>query len=82
MYLHVGEDFTIKTADIIAIIDKKSLNTSPLMNEFLDYHKQRVINVANKKFKSIVITLDNVYFSPFSSGTLRKRSTVLSQQEC
>jgi extracellular matrix regulatory protein B len=81
MYLHVGEEITIKTKDIIAIIDQESAKASPLMDEFVNHRKGIVFNVAKGKFKSVVITLDKVYFSPFSSGTLKKRSQVLSQQE-
>lgn len=81
MYLHVGEEITIKTNEIVAIINQESAKTSPLMEEFVNHRKELVFNVAKGKYKSVVITLDKVYFSPFSSGTLKKRSQVLSQLE-
>lgn len=81
MYVHVGEDILVRTKDIIAIIDKESVNSSQSVKEFLDRHDQHVFNLAKGSFKSIVITTDKVYFSPLASGTLKKRSSKLSVQE-
>mgnify|MGYP003576480420 FL=1 len=36
MYLHIGEDILVKTDDVIAILDKKLLQASPIMSEFLE----------------------------------------------
>jgi extracellular matrix regulatory protein B len=81
MFLHVGEDITIRTKDIIAIIDKESIKSSPFMDQFIHHRYEQVMNLAKGKYKSVVITLDKVYFSPFSSGTLKKRSQGLFNQE-
>lgn len=74
MYLHVGEEITIHTKEIIAIIDKHSIRSSPLMDKFIHHHQAQIMNLTKGNYKSIVITKDKVYFSPFSSGTLKKRS--------
>lgn len=81
MYLHVGEDILVKTRDIIAIIDKDSMKSSDYMEEFMSHQQDRVSNLSKGAFKSVVITFDKVYYSPFSSGTLKKRSQMLSLQE-
>jgi len=81
MYLHVGEDVSIRTKDIIAIIDKESMNSSPFMDIFIQNQQEQVFNLAKGPYKSVVITLDKIYFSPFSSGTLKKRSQGLFNQE-
>jgi hypothetical protein len=81
MYLHVGEDVSIRTKDIIAIIDKESMNSSPFMDIFIQNQQEQVFNLAKGPYKSVVITLDKIYFSPFSSGTLKKRSQGLYNQE-
>jgi extracellular matrix regulatory protein B len=81
MYLHVGEDILVKTRDIVAIIDKDSMKSSAYMEEFMNHQKERVSNLSKGPFKSVVITFDKIYYSPFSAGTLKKRSQMLSLQE-
>ncbi|WP_462410032.1 extracellular matrix regulator RemB [Neobacillus sp. Marseille-QA0830] len=75
MYLHIGEDLNIRAKDIIAILDKESANNSELVEEFLNHHQKKVINLSKNPYKSIVITFDKVYLSPIASGTLKKRSS-------
>jgi hypothetical protein len=75
MYIHIGEDLNIRAKDIISILDKESANQSDLVEEFLNFHKERVINLSKNPFKSVIITYDKVYLSPIASGTLKKRST-------
>jgi extracellular matrix regulatory protein B len=74
MYIHIGEDINIRARDIISILDKESANNSPLVEEFISHLKDKVINLSKNPFKSVIITFDNVYLSPISSGTLKKRS--------
>ncbi|PLR80650.1 MULTISPECIES: extracellular matrix regulator RemB [Bacillus] len=80
MYLHVGEDILVRTKDIIAILDKESIN-SPDMGEFLQQKGENVMNLSKGPFKSIVITDERIYYSPLASGTLKKRSQKLSVHE-
>ena len=35
MYLHIGEDILVHTDEIVAILDKKLLDSSPIVEEFL-----------------------------------------------
>ena len=81
MYLHVGEDILVSTKEIVAIIDKTSMKSSTNMEEFMNHHKMRILNLSKGPFKSVVITFDKIYYSPFSSGTLKKRSQELSIKE-
>jgi hypothetical protein len=81
MYIHIGEDINIRARDIISILDKGSVNNSPLVEEFLKARKEKVINLSKNPFKSIIVTYDNVYLSPISSGTLKKRSNQMSIHE-
>jgi hypothetical protein len=81
MYIHIGEDINIRAKDIISILDKESVNNSPLVEEFLKARKEKVINLTNNPFKSVIVTFDNVYLSPISSGTLKKRSNQMSIHE-
>lgn len=81
MYLHVGEDTLVRTRDIIIILDKDSTKASPYSEEFFEQRKGDIINLSKGSFKSIVVTFDKIYYSPLSSGTLKKRSQKLSVQE-
>lgn len=74
MYIHIGEDLNIRAKDIIAILDKESVHSSEFITEFINFHKEKIINLSKKNFKSIVITNEYVYLSPIASGTLKKRS--------
>ncbi|PLS15798.1 DUF370 domain-containing protein [Bacillus sp. M6-12] len=74
MYLHVGEDILIKTDDIIAILDKQLFDQSPITEDFLKQREEISINLAKRSIKSVVITDKHIYYTPLSSGTLKKRS--------
>jgi len=81
VYIHIGEDLNIRAKEIIAILDKGSVSTSDLVDEFLVNHEDKLINLSKNPFKSIVITNDKVYLSPIASGTLKKRSNQKNVQE-
>jgi extracellular matrix regulatory protein B len=57
------------------------VNSSNLVEEFLEQHKEKLVNLSKNPFKSVVITYDKVYLSPISSGTLKKRSNQKDMQE-
>jgi extracellular matrix regulatory protein B len=81
MYLHIGEDTLVRTSEIIAILDKESTGFSDVLEEFLTRQHVDVVQLSKKQYKSIVITTDQVYYSPLAAGTLKKRSQKLSVQE-
>lgn len=74
MYLHIGEDVLVKTAEIVTILDKKLLESSPILTEFLQKKKKITFSLAKGSIKSIVVTTKYVYYSPLSSVTLTKRA--------
>lgn len=80
MYIHIGEDLNIRAQEIIAILDKESVNSSSFVEEFLNRHKGNVVNLSKKTYKSVIITTELIYLSPLSSGTLKKRSSLPSMQ--
>lgn len=81
MYLHIGEDTLVRTSEIIAILDKESTGFSDVLEEFLARRSQEIVNLSKKEYKSIVITKDQIYYSPLAAGTLKKRSQKLTVQE-
>lgn len=74
MYVHIGEETLVRAIDIVAIISKESVVSSSQMNEFLTHDRSEVVDLSKGGYKSIVITKDKIYYSPLSSGTLKKRS--------
>ncbi|WP_338450434.1 DUF370 domain-containing protein [Niallia oryzisoli] len=74
MYIHFGEETIIKTKEIIAIIDKNSFNSSTNMDNFLQRYKNQSEHFAKGSYKSVIVTTDQIYFSPLASSTLKKRS--------
>ena len=81
MYIHIGEDLNIRVKDIISILDKESAHQSPLVEEFLNWQTDRVVNLSKNPYKSVIITYDKIYLSPIASGTLKKRSNQLNIHE-
>ncbi|WP_400244660.1 extracellular matrix regulator RemB [Niallia sp. JL1B1071] len=80
MYVHIGENILVRTSDIITILDKQTVESSPISKEFLE-RKKAMTNGKSSSYKSIVITKDTIYFSPIASNTLKKRTVQLTVQE-
>lgn len=53
MYLHIGEDILVKTDDVIAILDKKSLQASPIMSEFLEKKSDVTYHLAKTRLNRL-----------------------------
>jgi len=76
VYVHIGENILVRTSEIITILDKQTVESSPISKEFLEQQKA-MINGKSSSYKSIVITKDTIYFSPIASNTLKKRTVQL-----
>ena len=81
MYIHIGEDVLVRARDIVAIIDKETALASEYAEERKEDLEEPVVNLAKGSYKSVVVTTEKIYFSPLSSGTLKKRSHKLSVHE-
>ena len=66
---------------LLPLLDKESVNSSEMVEEFLEHHREKVINLSKNSFKSVIITSDRVYLSPIASGTLKKRSNLMNIHE-
>jgi len=76
MFLHIGGDVVVLKKDIIAILDYRT-KLSVATREFLEIcgdegFIKRVSQ--NEKDKSYIITTKEIYVSPISCLTLRKRA--------
>ena len=79
MFINIGDNYTVRSREIILIIDQNAIISSSIMEEMV-YHKQKHGKVVGSRTaaKSIVITHDLIYFSSLSVLTLKKRSSVFS----
>ncbi|MCL4440225.1 MAG: DUF370 domain-containing protein [Firmicutes bacterium] len=76
MFLHLGGDVMVLKKDIIAILDARIKN-SAITREFIEIAKDEgfIQPISNQeKEKSFVITSKEIYVSPISCTTLKKRS--------
>ncbi|CAN7146724.1 MULTISPECIES: extracellular matrix/biofilm biosynthesis regulator RemA family protein [Bacillaceae] len=81
MYIHVGEDVMVRTDEIIAIIDRDTVQFSEEIQHFLKTKDHNLCNLAKGSYKSLVITTGQLYLSPLASSTLKKRSKKYSNYE-
>jgi extracellular matrix regulatory protein B len=81
MFIHLGENIVVRSLDVIAILDWQLLKESEIANEFIDKNYKNNLEKASGEAKSIVITVDQIYFSPLSSNTLKKRANPLFDLE-
>lgn len=80
MYVHIGEETLVRASDIVAIISRESVVSSSQMSDFLTHDRAEIVDLSKGGYKSIVITKEKIYYSPLSSGTLKKRSYKLAAQ--
>lgn len=76
MYLHLGNNFTVDTDDIIGIFDMDNTTVSKRGRSFLPDAEREglVINASEDLPKSFIVTKTKVYISSISTQTLYKRT--------
>ena len=81
MYLHLGSDVAVRTADIVTVCDLDNASASHITRSFLRSAQEadRVVNVAEDLPKSFVVCAPQtggftVYLSQLNSATLLKRA--------
>jgi len=76
MFLHLGGDVVVLKKDVIAILDIRT-KLSPVTKEFIEIAKDEgfIKNISEQnKEKSYVVTTKEIFLSPISCVTLKKRS--------
>jgi extracellular matrix regulatory protein B len=83
LFIHLGEDIVIRSMDVIAIIDHQLLDSSVIIREFLQgqQEEKNIKTISQGSAKSVVVTTDQVYISPLSSLTLKRRAQMISELE-
>ena len=80
MYIHLGGDVLVKKDKIVAIIDLEMTKVSQVNQIFLEnmknhYRNIRYISELGRE-KTLIVTINDLFFSPISSMTLFKRSSM------
>lgn len=79
MFIHIGNGNVIRSDDVVAIIDYHIISSSVIMDEMMNAWKKHKQIVGTKKdAKSVMITLDKVYYSNVSVSTLKNRTSMIS----
>lgn len=80
MYIHLGGERIIRSSELIAIFDVSIEKNSKISKQFItDAIKNKKIEmISEEESKSMVVTMDQVYYSPISAATLKKRAVHLS----
>lgn len=80
MFLHVGADVIVSLKQVIAILDLRTAHEAAATREFLQLrHADKVVlDISGGAAKSLVLTEREVYLSPISSLTLKKRADFLA----
>ncbi|MBQ7580420.1 MAG: DUF370 domain-containing protein [Clostridia bacterium] len=81
MYLHIGQETTIKTQDIIAVFDLDTSTVSKATRDYLSKmeKEKRVVTVSYELPKSFILTQNEkqgelIFLSQLSSQTILKRA--------
>jgi hypothetical protein len=79
MFIHLGSDKIIRASELIAIFDLTIEKSSKISKQFILQAKKdkRIEVIGEEECKSLVVTLNKVYYSPISSTTLKKRANQL-----
>lgn len=79
MFIFIDNELPIETERVIAILDYQLLKTSSkLLNLMEQKRKEHLLFGIENGAKSIVITDKELYFSPLSTITLKKREHFFS----
>lgn len=74
MYIHLGDNFVVPSKEVVMILDYSTSKSSPIITEFLEKQDAEMNGISGTDTKSIVVTVDKIYFSSLASGTLKKRA--------
>ncbi len=76
LFIHLGGDVIIRSKDIIAILNRDVQELSSVTNLYLKAEEKRKAKtvISADYIKSIVVTNDEIYYSPVSSLTLNRRA--------
>jgi hypothetical protein len=76
MFIHLGGEKIIRAAELIAIFDLSMERTSKISKQFISHaeKEKKIEMIGEEDSKSLVVTINKIYYSPISSSTLKKRA--------
>jgi hypothetical protein len=76
MFIHVGGEKIIRSSELIAIFDLSIEKHSKISKQFVNEaaKEKRIEVIGEEESKSLVVTVNKIYYSPISSTTLKKRA--------
>ena len=74
MFLHLGDDYSVRVGEVISVHDYQRLFNTEAGRKFLSDSKKVIEDVSGGKPKSVVVTDHKIYFSKLSPDTLKKRA--------
>jgi hypothetical protein len=79
MFIHLGGEKIIRAIELIAIFDLSMEKTSKISKQFISHaeKEKKIETIGEEDSKSLVVTINKVYYSPISSSTLKKRANQL-----
>lgn len=80
VYIHLGGEKVVLSSEVIAIFDVSIEKSSKVSKLFVSHamKEKQVLRIGEEEPKSIVVTKAMVYYSPISSATLKKKSSIQS----
>lgn len=78
LFIHLGGEIIIRSKDIIAILNREVHEVSPETESFLQAEEKRkkktVISDSDEYIKSIIVTNNEIFYSPVSTVTITRRA--------
>ncbi|WP_456277186.1 extracellular matrix regulator RemB [Bacillus sp. AK128] len=82
MFIHLGENVVVPIREIVAILDGQLFNSSTIVQEFIEgQRKTKEIIEISSTMKTIIVTLNQIYFSPLASVTLKRRADQIFESD-
>lgn len=79
MFIHIGNDHVIRSRDIVSIINYDMVESSSITEKIMEQMGDMdEIKGDKKEAKSLIITVDQIYYCSLSVTTLKKRSSIRS----
>lgn len=79
MFMFIGNDQVLQTDKIISIIDFQLLKSSTKVMDMMNHkYEQKAVHGNKSDAKSIIVTDHDIYYSPLSILTLKKREELFS----
>ena len=82
MFVHIGDNIVLPIKDVVGIFDVSVLEDKAT-KDFMQISEEEgfVKNTGDQRESSFILTGQNIYFSPISSMTLKKRIDYLYEYD-